>query len=188
MNAKEALNKLIEGNKRFVELNHVFPNITSKRRMELIDGQNPFAVIISCADSRVPPEIVFDRGLGDLFVIRNAGNLVSSNVIGSVEYAVFCLGVKLVAIIGHDNCGAIKATIDNFDKSVFIKDIIENIKPATNKAGNNFYDSVINNVKIQGNKLKTAGNIIPAAIEKQEVEIVGGHYCLKTGKIDFFEI
>ena len=188
MNSKEALNKLIEGNKRFVESNHVFPNLVKERRIELINGQDPFAVIISCSDSRVPSEIVFDRGLGDLFVIRNAGNIVSSSVIGSVEYALSHLNVKLVVILGHDDCGAVKATINNFNKPSFIKNIIENIRPAIDKTENNLYKSIINNVKLQGNKLKTAGNIIPNILEKQEAEIMGGYYCLKTGKINFFEI
>lgn len=191
MNQKEALNKLIEGNKRFAESNHFFPNLVENRRLELISGQNPFAAIISCADARVPAEIVFDQGLGDLFVVRNAGNIISSSVIGSVEYALSELNVKLVLVLGHDDCGAIKATLDSPINSFFLRGIQEKILPAIELAktqeGELMYNAVINNVKAQVNKLKTAGNIIPSLVEKDEVWIMGGYYCLKTGKIDFFE-
>ncbi|HSA06329.1 MAG TPA: carbonic anhydrase [Candidatus Gastranaerophilales bacterium] len=192
MNAKEALNLLIDGNNRFASSNHFFPNLIEERRLELRSGQNPFAVIISCSDSRVPAEIVFDRGLGDLFVIRNAGNIISSSVIGSVEYAVSYLNVSLILVLGHDDCGAINATLDNASESFFVRGIQEKILPAIEEAKNQngdlVYNSVINNIKNQVNKLKTAGNIIPQMLNNEEIQILGGYYCLKSGKIDFFNI
>jgi carbonic anhydrase len=192
MNSKEALNKLIEGNERFSNSNHFFPNRVEERRIELVSGQNPFAIIISCSDSRVPAEIVFDRGLGDLFVIRNAGNIISSSVIGSVEYAVSYLGVPLILVLGHDDCSAVKATIESRSESFFVRGIQEKILPAVEEAkrqgGDLMYNSIINNVKNQGSKLKTAGNIIPNHIADNSLEISGGYYCLKTGKISFFDI
>lgn len=192
MNAKEALQKLIEGNERFYNSNHFFPNLVEERRLELVSGQNPFAIIISCSDSRVPAEIVFDRGLGDLFVIRNAGNIISSSVIGSVEYAISYLEVPLIVILGHDDCSAVKASINSASNSFFVRGIQEKIFPAVEKArkqeGDLIYNSIINNVQIQGSKLKTAGNIIPEYIADGRVEIKGGYYCLKTGRINFFDI
>lgn len=191
MDAKQALEKLIEGNKRFAESDHFSINRVEQRRLELIEGQNPFAAIISCADSRVPAEIVFDQGLGELFVVRNAGNVISSSVIGSIEYALIHLGVKLVVILGHDDCGAIKATLGSSSDSFFVRGIQEKILPAIEEAkrqgGDLMYNSVMNNVRAQINKLKTAGNIIHELVNKDEVMIIGGYYCLKSGKIDFFE-
>lgn len=192
MDAKEALKNLVEGNERFYNSNHFFPNLVEERRLELISGQNPFAVIISCSDSRVPAEIVFDRGLGDLFVIRNAGNLVSSSVIGSVEYAISYLEVPLIVLLGHDDCGAINAALKSSSNSFFVREIQEKIMPAVEEAkkqgGDLMFNAVINNIKIQGDKLKTAGKIIPEYIANGKVEIKGGYYCLKSGRINFFDI
>lgn len=192
MNPYEALKLLKEGNKRFAESNHFFPNLVEEKRLELIKEQNPFAVIISCSDSRVPAEIIFDRGLGDLFVIRNAGNIISSSVVGSVEYALAELDVKLILILGHDDCGAIKKTIEGDFKSFFIKEITEKIFPAVeqakNQKGNVYYNAAINNVKNQGNMLKLSGNIIPKLLDNNEIMIIGGCYCLNCGIIEFFNI
>ncbi len=192
MHPKEALKLLKEGNKRFVESNCFLSNFVEERRLELVKGQNPFAVIISCSDSRVPSEIVFDRGLGDLFVIRNAGNIISSSVIGSVEYALTELGVKLILVLGHDDCGAVAKTIQGDSGSFFVREIIEKILPAVEEAkkqeGNLTYNAVVNNIKNQGNILKIAGNIIPKLVENNEIMITGGYYCLSCGKIDFFDV
>lgn len=192
MNPYEALNLLKEGNKRFEESNCFLTSMVENKRLELVDGQNPFAVIISCSDSRVPSEIVFDRGLGDLFVIRNAGNIISSSVIGSVEYALTELGVQLILILGHDDCGAINKTIHEDPKSFFVREITEKILPAVEQArkqdGNIYYNATINNIKNQGKMLKLAGNIIPTLLNEGSILIAGGYYCLHCGKIDFFEI
>lgn len=192
MDPHEALKLLKEGNKRFAGSNHFFPNLVEEKRLELVKGQNPFAVIISCSDSRVPSEIIFDRGLGDLFVIRNAGNIISSSVVGSVEYALAELDVKLVLILGHDDCGAIKKTIEGDLKSFFIKEITEKIFPAVEQAkkqkGNIYYNAAINNVKNQAKMLRMTGNIIPKLMENNEIMIMGGYYCLSCGEIEFFNI
>lgn len=192
MNPDKALKLLKEGNQRFVDSNFFLTDKTAEKRLELVKGQNPFAVIISCSDSRVPSEIVFDRGLGDLFVIRNAGNIISSSVIGSVEYALSESGVKLVLILGHDDCGAVKTTIQGKSESFFVREIIEKILPAVEEAkkqkGNIYYNAAVNNIKNQCNILKTAGNIIPKLLENNEIKITGGCYCLNCGKIDFLQI
>lgn len=192
MNYNEALNRLKEGNKRFTESNFFMTHKVEEKRLELTKGQNPFAVIISCSDSRVPSEIVFDAGLGDLFVIRNAGNIISSSVIGSVEYALSELGVKLVLILGHDDCGAINKTVNNETNSFFLREIIEKILPAVEEAkkqeGDLHYNAAVNNIKNQVNILKNAGKIISSLVEKGEVLVTGGCYCINCGKIDFFDI
>jgi len=186
MHKKRALEKLIEGNKRFVNAQQAFPNLSSDRRQELLEGQNPFAIIIGCSDSRVPPEIIFEQGLGDLFVIRKAGNIIDKNVMGSAEYAAATLDVSLVIILGHEDCGAVKSAMLDNEDSEFIKSIIKNIKPAVDK--NSLYNSTVNNIKIQANRLKTTGNIIPNLEKQGKLDVLGGYYSLKTGKVDFFEI
>lgn len=108
----DAWNRLLEGNQRFVEGRQIHPHATGHWREQLVDGQHPFACVLGCADSRVPPEIVFDDGLGDIFTIRAAGEVLDSSVIGSIEYAVEHLHVPLVVVLGHANCGAVSATID----------------------------------------------------------------------------
>ena len=186
MNSKEAINRLIKGNNLFIESKQEFPNLSDLRREELAAGQRPFAVIISCSDSRVPPEIIFDCGLGDLFVIRNAGNIVDDIVIGSVEYAVSNLGTELVVVLGHSECGAVKAAVEGAEDSEAIKNIVYSIKPAVDVK--NPHDAVTNNVKLQANRLKTSGIIIPDLLNQGKINIIGGHYDLKSGKVNMLEI
>ncbi len=137
INGDEALKKLIGGNKFYVAGKSRHPHQTIERRTELAKGQNPFAVILGCSDSRVPPEILFDQGLGDLFVVRVAGNVVDNAVQGSIEYAVEELGVPLIMVLGHERCGAVKAAVDVVEKGGElpgqIETIIDKIKPAVEK-------------------------------------------------------
>lgn len=186
MDTKKALNNLMEGNKRFVQSKHEYPNQCLQRRAELEDGQNPFAVIISCSDSRVPPEVVFDQGLGDLFVIRNAGHVVSDEVIGSVEYAVAHLKTSLIVILGHSECGAVKASMRGADDSQAIKTIVSRIKPALDPESTD--NSIKNNIKLQADILKQAGSIIPDLLKQGKIEIIGGYYLLNSGWVEFFEL
>src|SRR5210317_1200176 len=140
--ASEALHRLRDGNYRFVngDANNL-KSINQARRAELVDGQNPFAVIVACSDSRVPVELVFDQGLGDLFVIRVAGNVVAPSQIGSVEYAAAQLGTKLVVVLGHSNCGAVDATLQELaqnqeHRSPNLRAIVDRILPAVENLDN----------------------------------------------------
>ena len=120
LSAKEAIQKLKDGNKRFIKNQAQHPDESIERKKEMLKGQHPFVVILSCSDSRVPPELIFDQGLGDIFEIRNAGNVLNEHVIGSIEYAVMHCGVKLIVIMGHQDCGAIAATLSGISETKYI--------------------------------------------------------------------
>lgn len=126
MTAEEALNQLKEGNSRYVKGDIKHPHTDIQRRDELTGGQHPFAVILSCADSRVVPELLFDQGLGDLFVIRVAGNVAKDKVIGSIEYAIKFLNSKLIVVMGHENCGAVSASLSNADPGGILVLLLKN--------------------------------------------------------------
>ena len=132
--ANEALQKLIDGNKRFVTGQFALKDLGDARREELVKGQKPFAVILTCSDSRVPPEHIFDQGLGDIFVVRNAGNVVDPVTLGSIEYAVEHLLAPLVVVLGHDYCGAVKAAVDGGEAPGSIGAIIAKLLPSVEKA------------------------------------------------------
>jgi carbonic anhydrase len=130
VNGKEAHKMMIEGNKRYVAGKASHKNQDSTRRMDVTGGQHPFAVVISCSDSRVPPEIIFDQGIGDLFVIRLAGNIVDDAALGSIEYAIEHLGTKYIMVMGHESCGAVKATVQGGEAPGHIGSIVKAIQPA----------------------------------------------------------
>jgi carbonic anhydrase len=148
LSAGEALERLEVGNQRFVSDNPIRPNSNAARRRELVAGQRPFATIISCADSRVPAELVFDQGLGDLFVVRVAGNFSNDAVLGSVEYASLNLGVNLIVVMGHRSCGAVSAAVDNVDfdgpaTHSRIEALIDAIRPAVRTAQSQGNDDLL---------------------------------------------
>jgi carbonic anhydrase len=128
LSSDSALQKLMTGNKRYYEGNLTHPNQTKVRILEVAKGQHPFAIILGCSDSRVPPEVIFDQGIGDLFIIRVAGNIIDNNALGSIEYAVEHLGVKLVVVLGHEKCGAVDATVKGGEAPGHIKYLIEDRK------------------------------------------------------------
>lgn len=185
---EHALQKLTEGNKRYAAGKPVYPNQTMKRREEVAKNQSPFAVIISCSDSRVPPEIIFDRGLGDLFVVRVAGNIVGDVVMGSIEYAVEHLGVQLTVVLGHNRCGVVDAAIksDGFHGS--IDSLIKAIKPAVERAksqtGNLQDNAVKANVKIVVDQLKSSKPILCELVKNNKLMIIGAFYDLDSGLVD----
>ncbi|WP_378956408.1 carbonic anhydrase [Pelosinus sp. sgz500959] len=189
VNADTAKQMLIDGNQRFVTEKHADINIGQMRREELTKGQHPFAIVVSCSDSRVPPELVFDEGLGDLFVIRTAGEVVDDVALGSIEYAVEHLGVKLVVVLGHEECGAVKATIAGGEVPGHIVAIAKAITPAVNQAkmkkGDLLSNSVKANVDMIVAKLNASEPIIKEKIEKDHVKVVGAVYELQTGKVVF---
>jgi carbonic anhydrase len=192
----EALDRLLEGNRRFREGNDENPDRDSVRRLELAESQEPFAVILGCADSRVPPEVIFDEGLGKLFVIRIAGNTAADPfVVGSVEYAVEHLGSILVMVLGHQGCGAVKGAIaeaDGAHEPGSIGDFIAPIVPVVEDVRENDPDlspeelvepSVQANVKAAVEELSTADNLIAGLVDSGEVKIVGAEYLLETGEV-----
>jgi carbonic anhydrase len=202
MSAAEALARLREGNQRFVadiRSNRTAP--TQSRRGELVSGQEPFAVIYSCSDSRVPAEIVFDQGLGDLFVIRVAGNVVAPSLVGSVEFAAAHFATPLVVVMGHTQCGAIVATVEELEqpaeeRSPNLHSIVDRVRPSveTLLATSLRHDraalireSVRANVRASAAHLRHGSEILERLIETRGLRIVGAEYSLETGVVDFFD-
>jgi carbonic anhydrase len=185
---------LIEGNKRFVKGESAQPRQKPEDFARLAEGQAPLAVIVGCADSRAAPELIFDRGLGELFVVRVAGNVVSGAgafVMGSIEYAVAELGVRLIMVLGHSKCGAVKAAVKHIDaKDALpgsIDELVATIKPAVaaakGKPGDQLTNVIEANVKRGVEYLKGQDPIVAAAVKKDEVKVVGATYELSTGKV-----
>jgi len=187
-----ALAELQRGNVRFVHGKATHPHDTAKFRATLATGQHPRAAILGCADSRVPPELVFDEGLGDLFVVRVAGNVASALDIGSVEYAVEHLGVNLVVVLGHHSCGAVKATVDSGGKAEGnIGAIVEEIAPAVEQARHSpgkeglVNDAVHVNAHRTAEALAAKSPILAEAVEAGKLKIVVGVYDLASGAVEF---
>ena len=186
MNGKQALLRLTEGNSRFVEDKLDGKLTNSKRRNELTTGQSPYAIVLSCADSRVVPEFAFDTGIGEIFVIRIAGNVANIESLASIEYAVAHLGTKLIMVLGHQNCGAVTAAIAGGDNGHNLNILLAQINPAIEKAGEN---ATVNNVvrknaELVANNLKVRSTIITDAVNNAELEIVSAYYNLESGKVD----
>lgn len=200
--AEEALDRLIQGNKQFVSSRNLPLSAHSQTiRAELVDGQNPFAIILGCSDSRVPAEIVFGQGLGDLFVIRVAGNIVAPSQIGSVEFAASLFNTRLVVVLGHSNCGAIKATINaleckDLNASKNIEAIVSRIQPTVeslmvtdlkNDKHALEHEAMRANVRASANQLRHGSAIIERLVEEDNLMIVGAEYLLETGEVNFFD-
>lgn len=189
--AKTALQNLVDGNKRYAELKAAHPNQDGERRAEVAKGQHPFAVIITCSDSRVPPEVLFDRGLGDLFVIRTAGNIVDDIGLGSIEYAVEHLGVKLVVVLGHERCGAVDAAVKGGEAEGHIDDLIKALHTAVEEAKNlagDLLDNAVNtNVRNTVKMLKANEPVLKKLVKEQKVEIVAARYDLDDGTVKIFK-
>ena len=179
-----AIEQLMQGNKRFATQKTKQPNRGSFRLREVAKGQNPFAAILGCADSRVPAEIVFDQGLGDLFVVRVAGNVATNEEIGSLEFGTLVLGSKAILVLGHSSCGAVKATIEGKPVPGKIGSILEQIKPALSaskgESGDTLKNVTIANIKSQIAVLKTS-TVIADLIKTGKLKIIGGFYDLDTG-------
>ena len=188
MTPDEALAKLMEGNQRFVKQKRQNPNQTNIRLEEVAAGQAPFAAVLSCADSRVPVEIVFDRGIGDIFVVRNAGNMADGESIGSLEFGTLVLGAKVLVVIGHQSCGAVVATMKGAEVPGKIGIILDNIRPAiANYLGKADDKAAVKkateaNVLYQIEQLKKSP-VIADLIANNKLKIVGGYSNLKTGEI-----
>lgn len=188
--ADEALNRLKEGNERFVAEKRSHPHEDNEYRLSLSKGQDPFAVVLACADSRVTPEILFDQGLGDLFVIRVAGNVAKEKVTGSIEYAVAHLGVRLVVVLGHQNCGAVGASIGVAELSHNLQALVNEIKPAVYMAENSGEKDVLNtavryNAQLVASKLSESQPTLYNMVENDGLKVIPAYYALESGKVEF---
>ena len=192
--ASEALQRLRDGNFRFADgkKNRLQP-INQARRAELVDSQNPFAIIIACSDSRVPVELLFDQGIGDLFVIRVAGNVVAPSQIGSVEFAAANLGTRLVVVLGHSNCGVVAATLKDLSlqqekRSSNLQSIVDRIRTALEGLEKpSLHDAVVANVHNSVERLRNESEILAALIDSGSLTIVGAEYSIESGVVDFFD-
>lgn len=199
--ADKALARLREGNHRFAAGTRSETNLNLAQRAELAEGQNPFAIIFGCSDSRVPPEIVFDQGLGDLFVIRVAGNIVAPAEVGSIEFAAAELGARLVVVLGHTQCGAVRATLAAVEQptrrlSQGLRAIVDEVRPAVEDS---LRDELIHdrsklvehavraNIATAVDRLRHGSEPLRQLIEHDGLRVVGAEYSLETGKVEFFE-
>ncbi len=181
---------LKDGNERFVsgKLNSVTADEMMQRRAELAGGQKPFAVLVCCSDSRVGPEIVFDQELGNIFVVRTAGQVLDPAGIGSIEYAVAHLGSPLIMVLGHESCGAVAAAVADAKEPGHIADVIKAIRPAVEQTkdmkGNPLNNAIEANVQDIVEHLKKTGPIISEKFKKGQIKIVGGVLSLGSGKVN----
>ena len=202
ISAHEALARLREGNVRFAT-NQTSASATSSstRRAALVEGQEPFAIVLGCSDSRVPAELVFDQGLGDLFVIRVAGNIVAPSQVGSVEFAATRFGTRLVVVMGHSQCGAVMATLEEVlgratTESRNLRSIVDRVRPAVQTiiAGREqdpldtlMHEAVRANVRASTNHLRHGSALLEDLIRKEGLVVVGAEYSLETGVVSFFD-
>ena len=199
ISAEEALKRLRKGNKRFVSDSSIFNKISHKsRHHSLAEDQDPFAIILGCSDSRAPSEIIFDQGLGDLFVIRVAGNIVAPTQIGSIEFAVEKFGTRLVVVMGHSRCGAILATLEGLGQpleaqSMSLRSIVDRIRPSLisldidQDPGTLLQQAVRANIHSSVHQLQHESNILKNLVEKGNLFVLGAEYSLDTGIVNFFD-
>jgi len=200
--ASEAIRRLKEGNQRFVSGVRSIDTILKQiQRADFVEGQAPFAIILGCSDSRVPAELIFDQGLGDLFVIRVAGNIVAPSQVGSVEFAAELFGTQLVVVLGHSMCGAVKATIDELErpseeKSSNVLSIVNRIRPTVeplfetelrNDPDKLLESSIRANILAATNHLMHGSQMLETLVQQGKLKIVGAEYSLETGHVSFFE-
>ena len=195
LSPKDALDLLVQGNKRFIENKQQDKNLTQLREA-LIDNQQPFAAVLGCSDSRTAPETIFDQSLGDIFTVRLAGNVACRKAIGSLEYSCKYLGSKIIVVMGHTNCGAVKAACDNFEEGN-ITEIIKLLKPAVseetttldperNSKNTEFVANVcFLNVKKQIQNIINQSDILKKMLDKKQIGIIGGVYNFASGQVEF---
>jgi carbonic anhydrase len=199
ISAQEALDRLREGNNRFVD-EAAQRGVSHERRRELTVTQNPFAIVLGCSDSRVPAEIVFDQGLGDLFVIRVAWNIVAPSQVGSVEFAAERFGTRLVVVLGHSSCGAIAATLEDLRGggagSRHVRSIVDRIRPAVqplletelrDQPEQLTRQAIRANIRASANHLRHGSEVLEGLIQREGLLVVGAEYSLETGVVDFFD-
>jgi len=189
MTIQESISRLKEGNARFAadQLDGKLQN--SSRRKSLLDGQQPYAIILGCSDSRIVPEIMFDTGLGELFVVRVAGNVANTSSIASIEYAVAHLGTKVIVVLGHESCGAVTAAVAGGDNGYNLNHLLEHITPAivASKKDVSVNDVAKKNAELTVEDLKNKSDIIKNSFDNGEAKVVSAYYNMDTGKVDFLE-
>ena len=200
--ANEALERLRAGNQRFVSETRNGDVIAGEsRRREVAVAQEPFAIILGCSDSRVPAEIIFDQGLGDLFVIRVAGNIVAPSQIGSVEFAAARYATRLVVVLGHSNCGAILATLEELsrrseEQSRNLRSIVDRVRPSVESLMatelRHDHDALVQaavraNIRVSANQLRHGSEMLEQMIQKDGLRVVGAEYSLETGIVEFMD-
>src|SRR6266700_5149634 len=188
----EAISKLKEGNGHYTSGTLQHPGQTAERRAELANTQHPFATIVDCSDSRVTPEIVFDQGLGDLFIFRVAGNVIDDHGLGSIEYSVDHLGVRLIVVLGHQRCGAVQAAKEtiaaNGKAPGHIQSLVTAIEPAVEATVKDDLDTTIKaNVKHVVQALRASTPILKAKVDSGDVQVIGGYYSLDTGDVSLLD-
>lgn len=192
LSPERALQRLMDGNARFVKHKEKHPDLSFARRRELNEqGQHPYAVILGCSDSRVPPELIFDEGLGGLFVIRDAGNVVDDDVLGSIEYAVEHLGVQLVLVLGHEKCGAVTAALESGEAPGHIQKVVDAILPAIAQArelpGDRVHNCVVANARHVAFQIRTSEPILRLAVETNRLQVVAANYNMGTGVVEILD-
>lgn len=189
-----ALRRLLEGNRRYVRMKAIHPRQGGGRRHDLASGQHPFATVFGCVDSRVPPELVFDQGLGDIFVIRTAGEVVDDAVLGSIEFGVEELSIPLIVVLGHEKCGAVAAAIDALEKHTkvppHIDYLVRGLRPAVEqtkgKQGDHLDNAVRENARLVAGKLRK-NSIIAHSAREGKVKVVAARYDLDTGRVSLLK-
>ncbi len=187
MNNAEVINRLQVGNNNFVKDKLNSQNQDSTRRKAQTEGQQPFAIVLSCADSRVVPELVFDTGLGELFVVRVAGNVANTSSIASIEYAVAHLGTQVIVVLSHQSCGAVTAAVNGGNNGYNLNHLLAHIAPAIAEAGDNAMvnDVAKKNARLTARDLINRSSIIAKAVNLGQLEIIPAYYELDTGKVKF---
>jgi carbonic anhydrase len=193
IDADGALKRLLDGNARFVagKLHSPTSEEVVKRRAEVAHVQKPFAIVVSCSDSRVGPEIVFDQGIGDIFVVRTAGEVVDNAALGSIEYAVAHLGAPLVVVLGHERCGAVSAAVAGAKEPGHIADVLKAIQPAVDETKGKPGDAVDNAIRANAldvaAHLQATGPILAEQVKSGHLKIMGAYISLDTGKVEMLE-
>ena len=188
MTPDEAVRHLMEGNERFASdtMTHLGQSLNILRQ-RTVEKQEPFASVLSCADSRVPVELVFDQTIGGLFVARVAGNFVTPEILGSLEYGVVVLGTKVILVLGHSSCGAVTATMLGNDVPGQISSLFSHIQPAVDRAGGNLEKAVKENAILQADRLTESSPMLAELVKDGKLKIVAGYYDLATGRVSLLE-
>ena len=188
LTSAQALEKLLSGNRRYVAMRSLHPRQTVMHRQRLVEGQHPFAAVLSCSDSRVPSELIFDQGLGDLFMIRTAGHAVNDLVLASVEYAVHALGVPLVMVVGHAECGAIRSVMSAQELPGHLPGLIESLRPAMagidHDAPGALDRAIRASARLVATRLRSDSPVLKEAVDQGQLRIVPAHYDLSTGRVE----
>lgn len=189
MNQKEILQRLVEGNERFVADKLEGKLTDGSRRNELLAGQDPFAIVLSCADSRIVAEMIFDTGLGELFVVRVAGNVANTSSVASMEYAVANLGTSVLVVLGHENCGAVTAAVGGGDNGYNLNHLLAHISPAIHATpeGASVDEVIRKNAQLTAEELLNRSSIIANAVKQNKLKIVTAYYHLESGRVEILK-